>query len=283
MSVSIALQLATLLVTVVIGVCVVYASVEMRKMYVEQREKLARATFAVEEFEKLRAEAIVFLRRVESDGHALQKIASQIEVAVAELKQGVSSATLGAAERQTAAIDTLRDQMDAQEQRLATIAETISEGLKSFSAPRETASEEPHETTNQSRLRREALSQNPVLRFEVLREWVSINTLAILHRASRPWNTAKDLIAHIPPYLEAEAEILNHSILLIATRQHSERLAIPLRELSSSSNYRLWFEPPRQGQSTTHSPAILMRSNGHFKLVTKGIDSTGIPNPSENQ
>jgi hypothetical protein len=270
-------QFSTLLVTVVIGVCVVYATVEMRKMYSEQRQKLARATFAVEEFQKLRAEAILFLRRVESDGHALQKIASQIEVAVADLKHTVSSATIGAAERQAAAIDTLRDQMDAQEQRLVTIAETISEGLRSISESRETTSVEPHESTGQSRLRREALSQDPELRFEILKEWVSINTLAILHRASRPWTTAHDLIAHIPPYLEAEAEILDHSILLIGTRQHSERLAIPLRELNATSVYRLWFDTPSNGQST-HSPAILMRSNGHFKLVTKGTDSTGITN-----
>jgi hypothetical protein len=271
-------QYATFVVTLIIGVCVVYATVEMRKMYSEQRQKLTRATFAVEEFQKLRAEAILFLRRVESDGHALQKIASQIEIAVAELKHAVSSATIGAAERQTAAIDTLRDQMDAQEQRIVTIAETISEGLRAFSESRETASAEPHESTSQSRLRREALSQDPGLRFEVLKEWVSINTLAILHRASRPWNTVHDLIAHIPPYLEAEAEILDHSILLIGTRKHAERLAIPLRELSTSSIYRLWFDAPSQGQSTTHSPAILMRSNGHFKLVTKGTDSTGITN-----
>jgi hypothetical protein len=273
-------QIATLVVTVVIGVCVIYATVEMRKMYSEQRQKLARATFAVEEFQKLRTEAILFLQRVESDGHALQKIASQIEIAVAELKNAVSTATIGAAERQTAANDTLRDQMDAQEQRLATIAETISEGLRSFSESRETAAVEQHEGTNaqQSRLRREALSQDPALRFEILKEWVSINTLAILHRASRPWTNAHDLIAHIPPYLEAEAEVLDHSILLIGTRQHPERLAIPLREIGASSIYKLWFDPPSHSQSTTHSPAILMRSNGHFKLVTKGTDSTGITN-----
>jgi hypothetical protein len=270
-------QIATLVVIVVIGVFVVYATFEIRKMYSEQRQKLVQATFAIED-QKLRAEALLLLRRVESDGHALQKIASQIEIAVAELKNAVSSATIGAAERQTAAIDTLRDQMDSQEHRLATIAETISEGLRSLSGSRETAAVEPHESTNQSRLRREALSQDPALRFEVLKEWVSINTLAILHRASRPWTKAHDLIAHIPPYLEAEAEILDHSILLIGTRQHSERLAILLRELGASSIYKLWFDPPSHSQATTHSPAILMRSNGHFKLVTKGTDSTGITN-----
>src|SRR5262245_34313785 len=67
-------QLATFAVTVVIGICVVYATVAMRKMYSEQRQKLARATFAVEELQKLRGEAILILRRVESDGHALQQI-----------------------------------------------------------------------------------------------------------------------------------------------------------------------------------------------------------------
>src|SRR5262245_9026795 len=133
-------QIAMLVVTVVIGVCVVYATVQMRKMYREQRQKLAGSTFAIED-QKLRAEAILLLRRVESDGHALQKIATQIEAAVAELKHGVSAATIGAAERQSAAIDTLRDQLDAQEQQLATIAQTISEGLHSISTARETAAE----------------------------------------------------------------------------------------------------------------------------------------------
>ncbi len=267
-------QLLTLTLAAIIGAYLVYAILQMRRAYTEQRYRFVRALSAVEEFQKQQREFVSFLRHIESDSQALQKIALQVEGAVASLNECIGSSIMGAAERQATVIDTLRDHMDSQEQRLGAILENLSEALRALPTTRE-APHEPHrETTDNSRLRRAALSQNVELRFSVLKEWISVNTIAILHRASRDWNTANDLIATVPPYLEPEAEVLNDSILLIGTRDHPGRLAIPLRELDASSSFRDWFD----GSASAHTPAVLTRSNGYFKLVSKGTSSAAIPN-----
>jgi hypothetical protein len=105
-----------------------------------------------------------------------------------------------------------------------------------------------------------------------------VNALAIQHRASRHWNSARDLIANIPPYLEPFAEVLNDSILLVGTRGHSEVLGVLLRPLDSSSEFSQWFNPSSNGKTPHHIPAVLARSNGQFKLLAKGTNSaTGLP------
>ena len=101
---------------------------------------------------------------------------------------------------------------------------------------------------------------------------MSINGIAVLHRASRGWNTAGDLIGNVPDYLEPDAEVLNNCILLIGTREHEERLAIPLRELDASSDFSQWFVPASGGNGLSHLPAVLKRSNGRFNLVAKGTN-----------
>jgi hypothetical protein len=273
MSVPVIMQFAALAVTVIIGVCVVWLIFEMRGAYNDQQDKFLRAISAVEEFQTLQSEFVSFLRRVESDGHALQKIAIQVEGAVAALKENVNSSIAGAAERQVATIESLRDHLDAQEEQLNKLLESLLAGIQSLPQALPGAREVQREIADQSRLRRQSLSQDPELRFSVLREWLSVNALAILHRASKGWNSSRDLIAYIPPYLEAEADILNDSILVIGTREHTEKLALPLRELESTSDFKQWFDPASDGQGPSHIPAVLMRSNGHYKLVSKGSHS----------
>ena len=68
--------------------------------------------------------------RIESDASGLQKIALQIEAAVAALQEGVSSSIRGAAERQTRATEGLLDHIDLQEERLAKTLENISDSLR---------------------------------------------------------------------------------------------------------------------------------------------------------
>jgi hypothetical protein len=118
------------------------------------------------------------------------------------------------------------------------------------------------------------LNQDPTLRFAVLKDWISVNILAILRRASRGRTEAVDLIGNIPAYLQPEAEILNDCILLISTRGHSERLAVPLRVLDTASDFCKWFDAPADEHLHRHVPAVLSRSNGHFELVSKGTNST---------
>jgi hypothetical protein len=273
MSVPVVLQFAALGVTVIIGVCVVWLVFEMRSAYTDQQDKFLRAISAVEEFQTLHSEFVSFLRRIESDGHALQQIAIQVEGAVAALKENVNTSVTGAAERQAATIDSLKDHLDTQEAQLSKMLESISTGIHSLPPTLPDTRGVQRETADQSRLRRQSLSQDPELRFSVLREWLSVNALAILHRAAKGWNSSTDLIAYIPPYLEAEADILNDCVLVIGTRGHTEKLALPLRDLESQSDFQQWFDPASEGQIQSHIPAILSRSNGHYKLVAKGSHS----------
>ena len=161
-----------------IGVCVVYAIFEMREVYAEQRAQFVRAMAAVEEFQKLQPEFVAILQRVESDGHALQKIALQIEVAVAALKNSIAASVSGAAERQTAAIESLRDHIDAQEERLAKLIETIGENLRAVPAPEPPAASPVFQPEikppngDSFRLRKE-VDEDPLLRFSALKDWIS--------------------------------------------------------------------------------------------------------------
>jgi hypothetical protein len=84
-------------------------------------------------------------------------------------------------------------------------------------------------------MRRGILSQDPNLRFGVLKNWLAKNSLAVLRRAAHEWKTADDLIAMIPSVLEPEAEIVDGRVLLVGTRGHDEKLEIPIREANASS------------------------------------------------
>jgi len=277
------MQSAGVVLTLLAAVYVIHALAQMRRTYAEQREDLPRAIFAMEEFQKSQEEFNSFLRRIESDGRALQKITLQLEVAVADLKETVSASMRAATERQTTAVENIRDHIDSQEERLTKLLESISETLRAIPQPQQ--SQQPqspqavrHQNGDHSRFRREVLSQDPELRFSVLKEWMCVNALAIQHRASRHWNSARDLIANIPPYLEPLAEVLNDSVLLVGTRGHSEVLAVLLRPLDSSSEFSQWFNPATNGKTPHHIPAVLARSNGQFKLLAKGTNSaTGLP------
>jgi hypothetical protein len=179
---------------------------------------------------------------MESDGHALQAIALQIEISVAGLKHGVGASLFGAAERHTNAIEELREHLDSQEERLGKILENLSQPAPVPAPPQQgdvnerngsgngNGNSNGHGNGNGSyvRLRKEVISHDPQVRFSVLKDWLNTNTLAILHRASRGCSSASELIATIPPHLEAEAELTPDRMLLINTRGYAEKVAIPL-------------------------------------------------------
>src|SRR5215475_5217892 len=172
MSVSVLMQSAGIALTLVVGVCVIYAIVQMRRAHAEQKEGLPRAISAVEEFQKTQEEFKSFLRRIESDGRALQKITLQVEVAVAALRETFSSSMRAATDRQTEAIENIRDHIDSQEERLARLLESISETLQTIPQPEQSGhyqqSHQSHQSQqvprlqigDHSRLRREVLSQD---------------------------------------------------------------------------------------------------------------------------
>src|SRR2546425_2843686 len=103
------MQLSALSFTVLIGA---YAIHLMRTTSAKQREAIARATSSVEEFQKLQPQFTSFVRRIESDNHALQKIALQVEGGVAALKETINISMSAATERQIGVIENLRDHID---------------------------------------------------------------------------------------------------------------------------------------------------------------------------
>jgi hypothetical protein len=276
------LQLAAVAVIAVIGLCLVYAIRQMRAMNADRRAQFAQAISAIEEFHKVQPELMSLLRRVESDGHALQNIAIQIEGAVTTLKDTAISSMKFAGDRQIAAIETFRDHLDSQEQELAKIVQLLSEHLSEFPQPQrpntsQVESEPRADRGDYVRLRKEIVGRHPNVRFAVLNDWITLNWLAILRRAAGGWNTAAELIAYIPSYLEPEAEVRDGCVLIIGTRGHAERLAIPIRDTTASSELHEWFETSENGNSARHRPALLIRSNDHFEVVSKGSPHEVVP------
>jgi hypothetical protein len=245
MNTPVILQFVALAIAIVIGVSVAYLIYEMHRAH---------------------AEITSLLRTMESENRGMQKIAAQVETAVA-----------AATETQAAAIEKLREHLDNQDQRLATLLESIADAIHALQQrPRGSGREQS--AIDLARLRRDMLSQDPALRFSVLKDWASINGLAILHRASRGWKTPNDLVGNVPACLEPEAEILNDRILLLGTRHHSERLAIALGELDSASGFQQWFEVSPEGQPPHHVPAVLTGRSGNFELVSKGTGLATLTN-----
>jgi hypothetical protein len=238
-SLAVVIQLVALAVTVAIGVCVVYAISKMRKTYAEQESNFSGAICAVEEVQKLLPQLLMLTQNVQSDGQALQTVALQIESSVAELKSSVGLAVQNLTEQQANTIDDLRNHLDFQEERLVMAIKDISERMQiplPQSVATESASTRPTSVRNagaqQVRFRKEVIeeiiSQEPEARFAALKAWISTNSLAIVYRASHGSAKTTDLIATVPPYLEAQAEIGPSGVLLVSTRGYPEKIAIRL-------------------------------------------------------
>jgi len=266
------MQVAALAVTAAIGICVLYSIFQMRAAYIAQQEKFERVIAALKQFSKLQPEVTSLVRSVESDGRALQNIAMQIEAAVASVQNAIASSVSCAAGRQAAVTEELRDHIDYQEERLAKTVDNISKILDTVSRLAEEPKNQEWKTQigDYVRLRREVFGRDPHIRFSVLKDWISTNALAILHRASRGWSRANDLIASVPAHLEPEADIIGGSVLIIGTRGHAEKLAIAVRDLDPSSGMMEWFEPPVDDVPSRPIPAVLVRSNGQLELISKG-------------
>jgi hypothetical protein len=139
----------------------------------------------------------------------------------------------------------LRDHLNWREEQLAGLVQDISDNLQKLEDRHSTAAEERHETVNGNgngngngndngryiRLRKELLAMNPENRFSALNDWVNANYLSFLRRASHGSSTPAHLIAHIPAYFEAQAEITPDNFLLISTRGYPEKVAVRLDEV----------------------------------------------------
>jgi len=249
-----------LAIGLIFGGGLVCAILLIRRLERMLQQNLADSGRAMHHLQKLDRQFITSAKNSDFYRQDLQKLASQIDTVAIDFKKALSASDAAAAERHADVI------------KIANVLANMSETLSAIPPARQKSGESQRDN-GLSKWRREVLSQDPALRFSVLWEWCSVNMLGILHRAARGWNSPNDLTANIPTYLEPEADVLNNSILVIGTRQHPEKLAIPLRPLEESSDFQSWFESMAENPSTAYVPALVMRSNGHFKLLARGTNS----------
>jgi hypothetical protein len=130
---------------------------------------------------------------------------------------------------------------------------------------------ESKRSTEYVRVKKEIITPHGQIRFSILKDWLSTNMLAVFRRACLDWKTPEDLIAFLPAYLEAEAEIFNSQLLLIGTSGHNEKLAIPIRGLADESLLHQCFEFVTGISDAANTPAVVVTSDGDFEVVSKGV------------
>jgi hypothetical protein len=251
-----------------IAVAVLYVVFEMRQVYTDQRDKFLRVITAVEDSQRLIPGIVSSVGHLESDGNALQEVALQMERMIAEIRTNIAPSLTAAANRQTNVLDDIGDHLDWQKSRLTEVLENISTELHHLAETRVVQQGRRSEFVRVDRI---ALGNDERLRFSLLKDWVHLNSLAILHRASRPYSSASELIGAIPEYLQAEAEVLEDRVLLIGTHGYSQRLALPIRNIEPNDKFRQWFESSSEGPFSPEIPAVLARDNGSFDVSQKGI------------
>jgi hypothetical protein len=163
---------------------------------------------------------------------------------------------------------------DRRDQILATISENIRKSLTTRQAVQSSPipySESKTRNTEYVRVKKEIITPHDQIRFSILKDWVSTNMLAIFRRASFDWKTPEDLVALLPEYLAAEAEILNGQVLLLGTYGHDEKLAVPIRALDEESSLRECFDFVTDVRTVTNTPAVLRTSDAEFEVVSRGV------------
>jgi len=165
-------------------------------------------------------------------------------------------------------------QEDRNERILAGISENIRKSLQSRPVAQHSPipyAEAKPRNTEYVRVKKEIITPHGQIRFSILKDWMSINMLAVFRRASLDWKTPDDLIAFLPAYLEPEAEILNNQVLLIGTPGHNEKLAVPIRSLDASSRLRDCFDFVGDVRTATNTPAVLLPFDADFEVVSRGV------------
>jgi len=163
---------------------------------------------------------------------------------------------------------------DRNERILAGISENIRKSLQTRPIPQPSTipfSESKPRNTEYVRVKKDIISPHGHIRFSILKDWMSINMLAVFRRASLDWKSPDDLIAFLPAYLEPEAEVLNNQVLLISTPGHNEKLAVPIRSLDASSPLRDCFDFVSDVQMATNTPAVLHTAATNYEVVSRGV------------
>jgi hypothetical protein len=166
----------------------------------------------------------------------------------------------------------LATQEDRNEQMLAGISKNIQKTLQMRPVPQHSPIPypEPQRNTEYVRVKKAIITPHGHIRFSILKDWVSTNMLAVFRRASLEWKTPEDLIAFLPAYLEAEAEILSSQVLLIGTPGHDEKVAVPIRSLDDASGLQGCFDFT-DSRTATNTPAVVRVSDTEFEVVSRGL------------
>jgi hypothetical protein len=166
----------------------------------------------------------------------------------------------------------LATQEERNERMLAGISKNIQKTLQMRPVPQHSPIPypEPNRNTEYVRVKKAIITPHGHIRFSILKDWVSTNMLAIFRRASLEWKTPQDLIAFLPAYLEAEAEILSGQVLLIGTPGHDEKVAVPIRSLDDASGLQACFDFT-DSRTATNTPAIVRVSDTEFEVVSRGV------------
>lgn len=166
----------------------------------------------------------------------------------------------------------LTTQEDRNERMLAGISQNIQKSLSMRPVPQHSPIPypEPKRNTEYVRVKKAIITPHGHIRFSILKDWVSMNMLALFRRASLEWKKPEDLIAFLPQYLEAEAEVLNSQVLLIGTPGHDEKLAVPIRNLDDASGLQNCFDFVTDDPTATNTPAVVRVSDTEFEVVSRG-------------
>ena len=157
---------------------------------------------------------------------------------------------------------------------LAGISANIQKSLQMRPVPQHSPipySELTPRSTEYVRVKKEIITPHGQIRFSILKDAISTNMLALLRRASLDWKTPDDLIAFVPSYLRAEAEILNDEVLIIGTTGHNEKLAVPIRKIHPESSFRDCFDFVTDDPTATSIPAVLLPADAEFQVISKGV------------
>ena len=161
---------------------------------------------------------------------------------------------------------------------LAGISENIKKSLQLRAVPQHSPipyNEAKPRNTEYVRVKKEIITPHGQIRFSILKDWMSTNMLAVFRRATLDWKTPDDLIAFLPGYLEAEAEILNNQVLLIGTPGHNEKLAVPIRNLDDGSALYGCFDFVADSRVVINTPAVLLPLDAEFEVVSRGVIAHG--------
>src|SRR5437667_132089 len=167
---------------------------------------------------------------LETEPEPPQTIAMKPASTLAQEQRTMQSPVSSEAPKPTAVIDVqgmLMTQEDKNKRILAGISENIRKYLRNRPVPPNSPilySESSPRNTEYVRVKKEIITPHGHIRFSILKDWLTINMLAVFRRASLDWKTPDDLIAFLPAYLEPEETRSDHPAFSSPRDRKSTRL-----------------------------------------------------------